>query len=117
MVPQPLAVVPDGRVIVLEKGGAVRVLQNGVAVAGSALNLPVCSTSERWLLRVALDPDFNANGRVFLFSTRPSSSAPGGCATRGHTPATPTTICQEIFAYGLRNPWRFAFDPHTGATR
>ena len=25
--------------------------------------------------------------------------------------------CQEIFAYGLRNPYRFAFDPNEGATR
>ena len=25
--------------------------------------------------------------------------------------------CQEIYAYGLRNPFRFAFDPNTSATR
>ena len=219
--PTALAAVPDGRVIVLEKGGAVRVLQNGSPLPGSALNLTVCSTSERGLLGVALDPDFNATGLVYLYYTRPSAGAPGGCvnrvsrfemsgntidpasevvlldnigspagnhnggdlevgndgflyvsvgdggsdprgnsgsagsndaaqdrsllngkilridrgtgtpapgnpftgegtdvcATRGNTSATPTSICQEIFAYGLRNPWRFAFDPNTGATR
>lgn len=27
------------------------------------------------------------------------------------------TKCQEIFAYGLRNPFRFAFDPDSDATR
>lgn len=219
--PTALVAVPDGRVIVLQKTGAVRVLQFGVPVAGNALSLTVCSQSERGLLGVALDPEFNANGRLYLYYTRPSASAPGGCvnrvsrfemggntinpasevvlldnigspagnhnggdlevgndgflyvsvgdggsdprgdsgsagannaaqdrsllngkilridritgapapgnpysgagtavcATRGNTPSTPTTICQEIFAYGLRNPWRFAFDPNTGATR
>jgi glucose/arabinose dehydrogenase len=39
------------------------------------------------------------------------------CARRGNTPATPTTRCQEIFAYGLRNPFRFAFDPNAAGTR
>jgi len=219
--PTALAPTPDGRVIVLQKGGAVRVLQSGVPLAGSALTLTVCTESERGLLGVALDPEFTANGRLYLYYTRPSPSAPGRCvnrvsrflmndntidpasevvlldnigspagnhnggdlevgndgflyvavgdggsdprgnsgsagnndaaqdrsllngkilridrdtgapapgnpytgagtdvcATRGNSSATPTTICQEIFAYGLRNPWRFAFDPNTGATR
>lgn len=39
------------------------------------------------------------------------------CRIRGNTPETPTTPCQEIFASGLRNPYRFAFDPNTSATR
>lgn len=38
------------------------------------------------------------------------------CATSGVS--QPTTVkCQEIFNYGLRNPYRFAFDPNEGATR
>lgn len=38
------------------------------------------------------------------------------CATAGTS--TPTTAtCQEIFASGLRNPYRFAFDPNAGVTR
>ena len=72
----------DGRVIVLQKGGEVRVLQGGISTPDSALQLTVCTQSERGLLGVALDPEFTANGRLFLYYTRPSSSAPGGCVNR-----------------------------------
>ncbi|MFN3256078.1 MAG: PQQ-dependent sugar dehydrogenase [Ilumatobacter sp.] len=39
------------------------------------------------------------------------------CRLRGNRPDTPTTPCNEIFASGLRNPYRFAFDPNTSDTR
>ncbi len=39
------------------------------------------------------------------------------CAFRGATAATPTTSCQELFSWGLRNPYRFAFDPNGGGDR
>lgn len=46
-------------------------------------------------------------------------SGPGTvrCGSRGNTSATPSTQCQELFAWGLRNPYRFAFDRNTGADR
>ena len=227
--PIALTAMPDGRALVLEKGGAVRIVANGALLPTSALNLssvPGLSTSgctggERGLLGVALDPDFGANGHVYLYFTRANASSPGGCVnrvsrftmtantisptselmlldnigspagnhnggdvavgndgflyvavgdggcdprgnsgcagvndaaqdlsmtngkilrvnrtngapapgnpydspsnaicrTRINSPSTPATICREIYALGLRNPWRFAFDPNTGATR
>jgi PKD repeat protein len=37
------------------------------------------------------------------------------CNLTGST--TPGTICRETFAWGLRNPFRFAFDPNATGTR
>ena len=37
------------------------------------------------------------------------------CNVNGGT--TPGNTCQEIFATGLRNPWRIAFDPNAAGTR
>jgi len=39
------------------------------------------------------------------------------CAVAGRTTTAGKTRCRETFAWGLRNPFRFAFDPASVATR
>jgi glucose/arabinose dehydrogenase len=77
----PTTIVPildSGRALVLEKGGAVRVLQaDGTMLATDALSLGVCTDSEEGLLGAAVDPDFASNGFVYLYYTRDA----GNCAS------------------------------------
>jgi glucose/arabinose dehydrogenase len=56
--------------------------------------------------------------------TRAGDPAPGNpfsgpatvrCATTG--PVKPGLSCREVYAWGLRNPFRFAFDPNAAGTR
>lgn len=63
------------------------------------------------ILRVQRDSGFAAPGNPF------GGAGTADCRVRGNSSATPTSACREIFAFGLRNPYRFAFDPNTSDTR
>jgi glucose/arabinose dehydrogenase/PKD repeat protein len=73
--PVGLAFTPDGRMLVLEKAGKVRVYKDGQLLQTPALNLnklgKVCANGEAGLLGVALDPDFGtaSHNYVYLYYT------------------------------------------------
>ena len=64
------------------------------------------------------------NGKIMRIGTTPDSvppdnpfvSAPGAksCWNTGLSTAINVDKCTQIYAYGLRNPFRFAFDPNDG---
>lgn len=64
-----LAPLPDGRVLVAQQGGRLRVLENGVLLAAPMLSLTVDSTGERGLLGVTASPRFATDGLVFVHYT------------------------------------------------
>lgn len=80
--PVAVTALPDGRALVLEQGGRVRLVANGVVQPTPALTLTVCANSERGLLGIAVDPAFGANRFVYVYFTRPSPGSPGGCVNR-----------------------------------
>ena len=64
-----MAIAPDGRVFVAEKGGALRVVKNNALLSQPFLTVSVNSASERGLLGVAFDPDFQSNRFVYVYYT------------------------------------------------
>jgi glucose/arabinose dehydrogenase len=75
--PTAVAFLPGGRVLVTEKGGALKLVDNGTVT--TLVNIPVCTASEMGLLGVAVDPAFAGNsGFIYLYRTNPG---PGGCGT------------------------------------
>ena len=70
--PVALTSTPDGRILVVDQSGIVRVMKNGVLLATPALDISsrVCATnSERGMLGIAVDPHFSVNGYVYVYYT------------------------------------------------
>jgi glucose/arabinose dehydrogenase len=71
---------PDGRLFILEKGGAVLLwTAEGGLAAEPLVVLPTCTRSEMGLLGLELDPDFARNGFLYLYGTHPPGGDPGRC--------------------------------------
>ncbi|GAB3526254.1 hypothetical protein GCM10027443_01250 [Pontibacter brevis] len=60
---------PDGRVFVTEKDGRVRIIEENVLLADPFVTLDVDDDNERGLQGIALDPDFEMNGYVYVYYT------------------------------------------------
>ena len=68
--PTSIAFAPDGRIFVAEKQGAVKIVKNGAVLATPFLQLAdVSDYGDRGLIGIALDPDFAANGWVYVSYT------------------------------------------------
>ena len=68
--PTTMSFAPDGRIFVGEKAGIVRIVQNGNVLAEPFLTLnDVNDFNDRGLIGIAVDPDFNATGHVYIAYT------------------------------------------------
>jgi glucose/arabinose dehydrogenase len=79
--PTSLAVLPDGRWLITQQGGQLRVVQNGVLSPTVAASLSVDSQGERGLLGVAADPNFASNHFIYLYYT-PTGTTKGNRVVR-----------------------------------
>jgi glucose/arabinose dehydrogenase len=60
---------PDGRILVAQQGGALRVVKAGALLPTPMLSVTVDANGERGLLGVALHPNFASNGYVYVYYT------------------------------------------------
>jgi glucose/arabinose dehydrogenase len=67
--PTAMAFAPDGRLFVCQQTGQLRVIKDGVLLPTPFLTVTVNSSGERGLLGVAFDPNFAANGFVYVYYT------------------------------------------------
>jgi glucose/arabinose dehydrogenase len=67
----------DSRLYVVEQGGDIEVLVNGVRQTAPFLRLPVYSGGEHGLLGLAFHPDYQANGKFYVYYST-TQGVPGG---------------------------------------
>ena len=77
--PTAITAINDGRKLVAERAGGVRVLQANGTLSAAALTISgVCTSNERGLLGIAADAQFATNGFFYVFVTVDD----GGCVNR-----------------------------------
>jgi glucose/arabinose dehydrogenase len=67
--PTAMAWAPDGRLLVAQQSGALRIIDAGRLLPNPAIVLPTRARGERGLLGLALDPAFPGNHLVYLYYT------------------------------------------------
>lgn len=81
--PWGLAFLPDGRMLVTERAGRLRIVSRSGTVSAPVAGLPpVYATGQGGLLDVALAPDFASSGMIFLSYAEPREGASGTSVAR-----------------------------------
>lgn len=84
--PWGLAFLPDGSLLVTERSGALRHIENGKTSRPLKGLPPIHEVGQGGLLDIALDPDFSSNNRIyFSFSQRSNSGSQYGTAVASAT--------------------------------
>jgi glucose/arabinose dehydrogenase len=95
---------PSDRTVqyVVEQGGRIRVLKNGVLQAADFLNLAgkISSGGERGLLGLAFPPDYLASGRFYVNFTNPQGHTVVARFRRSATPLVADPLSRFDLAWG-----------------
>lgn len=98
--PWGLAFLPDGRILVTEKGGALRLVSaDGKGVSTVSVTLPggLATAGQGGLLDVAIDPDFATAPWVYLSYSQPGSGGTGTAVMRGQLSGNALVNGVQIF--------------------
>jgi glucose/arabinose dehydrogenase len=115
-IPWSLAFTPDGRLLISERPGRVRVYQNGALVAEPALTLTdVFTRDESGILGLAVHPDFATNRFVYLTYTANGPSGPIARLMRfrevANRLAEGVVLLDDVPANNIHNGSRAKFGP------
>ena len=110
--PWEIAFLPDGRALVTERPGRVRLLSAaGRLQAEPVANVEVSAVGEGGLLGLAVDPDFEDNGFVYLYRTTGSGNEVARYELDGDRLVERAVVARGIAASGIHNGGRLRFGP------
>ena len=100
--PMEIAVAPDGRVLIVERAGVVKVLRPGERDPVVAGRIEVFHELEDGLLGIALDPAFASNGWVYLFHSDPATRVVEGVGKMGDNIVSRFTLQGDVLDMASR---------------
>ncbi|HUR79897.1 MAG TPA: PQQ-dependent sugar dehydrogenase [Thermoanaerobaculia bacterium] len=103
--PWALAFLPDGRLIVTERPGRMRIIDKAGKLSAPIANVPkVFAVGQGGLLDVALDPDFAANKVLYLSYAEADGSVAGTAVARAVLGATALSDVRVIYRQMPKEP-------------
>jgi glucose/arabinose dehydrogenase len=115
--PTDLRFLPDGRILISEKTGAIRVYNDGQMQADPLITIPVRSDWSRGLLGIEVDPDFDQNGYVYAAYITPDNYDQLSRFTVTDPTADTLTIDPDSELVLMRGDQQDADDHHGGSVR
>ena len=116
--PAGFSFLPDGRVVLVEKSGGVRLATSGSTTSSLLTTIPgVTSEGERGLLGVAVDPQWPARPYVYFYGTFTDSTAHVTMYTAGGDLTDPASTNLTLASpYLVLNTIRDQYSHHNGGT-
>lgn len=112
-VPWALAFASDGRLFVTERPGRLRVISEGQLVAEPLATLEVAQSGEAGLMGLALAPDFDRSGQLYVCYTarRPSVNRVSRLTVRERRASDERIVLDDLPAAGIHDGCRLKFGP------
>jgi glucose/arabinose dehydrogenase len=111
-IPWDIAFLPDGRALVTERPGRVRLLERGGGLRPEPVaRVAVSARGEGGLLGLALDPEFSANRYAYLYFTTAAGMRLERWRWTGSTLERDATLVDAIAAGSVHDSGRIAFGP------
>jgi glucose/arabinose dehydrogenase len=96
--PWGIAFLPDGRILITERAGEIRIVKDGKLLPEKIGNVPaVFANGQGGLLDIKLHPDYTTNGWIYLTYAKPGEGGGGTVVARAKLEGNNLTNLEEIF--------------------
>jgi glucose/arabinose dehydrogenase len=97
--PWGLAFLPDGRILVTERKGEIRIIKDGKLLEEKIENVPaVYAQGQGGLMDIQLHPDYASNGWIYLSYAKPGAGGGGTTIARAKLEGNTLTNLEELFS-------------------
>ena len=97
--PWGIAFLPDGRILVTERAGEIRIIRDGKLLEEKIGNVPaVFANGQGGLLDIKLHPDYATNGWIYLTYAKPGEGGGGTVLARAKLDGNNLTSLEELFS-------------------
>jgi glucose/arabinose dehydrogenase len=96
--PWGIAFLPDGRILITELSGEIRIIKDGKLLDEKISNVPaVVAKGQGGLLDIKLHPDYASNGWIYLTYSKPGEEGAATTVARAKLEANSLTGTEELF--------------------